>query len=42
LKKAFKQDCLDAEVLYNVIQLAILDEDYDESSEMIHFFHDHH
>lgn len=42
LKRAFKQDCLDAEVLYNIIQLAILDEDYDESNEMIHFFHDHH
>jgi hypothetical protein len=33
---------LDAEVLYNIIQLAILDEDYDESDEMIWFFHDHH
>ena len=42
LKRAFKQDCLDADVLYNIIQLAILDEDYDESNEMIHFFHDHH
>ena len=42
LRKAFKQDCLDAEVLYNIIQLAILDEDYDESDEMIRFFYDHH
>lgn len=42
LKKAFKQNCLDAEVIYNIIQLAILDEDYDESKEMIKFFHDHH
>jgi len=42
LRKAFKQNCLDAEVLYNIIQLAILDEDYDESNEMIWFFHDHH
>lgn len=42
LRKAFKQDCLDAEVLYNIIQLAILDEDYDESTDMIKFFYDHH
>ena len=42
LRKAFKLNCLDAEVLYNIIQLAILDEDYDESDEMIWFFHDHH
>ena len=42
LKRAFKQDCLDAEVVYNIIQLAILDEDYDESKEMIDFFHHHH
>jgi hypothetical protein len=35
LRKAFKLNCLDAEVLYNIIQLAILDEDYDESDEMI-------
>ena len=42
LRKAFKQDCFDAEVLYNIIQLAILDEDFEESSEMISFFHNHH
>ena len=42
LKKAFKQNCLDAEVIYNIIQLAILDEDYEESQEMIGFFHERH
>ena len=42
LKKAFKQNCYDAEVIYNIIQLSILDEDYDESKEMIAFFHEHH
>lgn len=42
LRKAFKQDCLDAQILYDIIQLSILDEDYDEWSEMISFFHNHH
>ena len=42
LKKAFKQDNLDAEVVYNIIQLAILDEDYWESLEMIQYFHGNH
>lgn len=42
LKKAFKQNCYDVEVLYNIIQLSILDEDYDESKEMIAFFHENH
>ena len=42
LKKAFKQNCLDAEVVYNIIQLSILDEDYTESVEMIEFFNQHH
>ena len=42
LRKAFKQDSLDAEVIYNIIQLSILDEDYAESWEMILFFYDHH
>lgn len=42
IRKAFKQNCLDAEILYNTVQLAILDEDYEESSEMIKFFYDHH
>ena len=42
LNKAFKQDALDVEVIYNIIQLAILEEDYTESAEMIWFFHQHH
>jgi len=42
LRKAFKQDSLDAEVIYNIIQLSILDEDYEESKEMISFYHDNH
>lgn len=42
LKKAFKQNSLDAELIYNIIQLAILDEDYVESGEMIAFFNHHH
>ena len=42
IRKAFKQNCLDAEILYNIVQLAILDEDYEESNEMIKFFYDHH
>ena len=42
LRKAFKQDSLDAEVVYNIIQLSILDEDYKESEEMISFYHDNH
>ncbi len=42
LRKAFKQNSLDAEVIYNIIQLAILDEDYEESIKMISYFHKHH
>ena len=42
LRKAFKQDSLDAEIIYNIIQLSILDEDYKESFEMINFFNNHH
>lgn len=42
LRKAFKQNSLDAEVVYNIIQLAILDEDYEESSEMVEFFYKNH
>lgn len=42
LKKAYKQDSLDAEVIYNIVQLAILEDDYEESGEMIQFYHDHH
>ena len=42
LRKAFNQDSLDVEVIYNIIQLSILDEDYKESWDMILFFHDHH
>jgi hypothetical protein len=42
LRKAFKQNSLDAEVIYNIIQLSILDEDYEESEEMISFYHDNH
>jgi len=42
LKKAFKKNSLDAELIYNIIQLAILDEDYSESGEMIDFFDYHH
>jgi hypothetical protein len=42
LKKAFKQNSLDAEVVYNIIQLSILDEDYEESQEMISYYHENH
>ena len=42
LRKAFNQDSLDAEVIYNIIQLSILDEDYRESGDMILFFRNHH
>ena len=42
LKKVFKQNSLDAELIYNIIQLAILDEDYSECVEMIDFFNRHH
>ena len=42
LRKAFRQNSLDAEVIYNIIQLAILDTDYEESKEMIDFFYSHH
>ncbi len=42
LKKAFKQNSLDAEVVYNIIQLSILDEDYEESQEMISYYYDNH
>ena len=37
-----KQDSLDAEVIYNIIQLSILDEDYEESEEMISYYYDNH
>lgn len=39
IRKAFKQDPLDAEVVYNIVQLAILDEDYEEAMDMIQYFH---
>lgn len=42
LKKAFKQNSLDAEVIYNIIQLAILEDDYEESQEMISFYRENH
>ena len=42
LRKAFRQDCLDAQIIHDIIQLSMLDEDYDESNEMISFFHEHH
>jgi hypothetical protein len=42
LRKAFKQDPLDAEVIYNIIQLSILDEDYEESKEMIAYYRSNH
>ena len=42
LRKAFKQASFDAEVVYNIIQLSILDEDYEESEEMISFYDDNH
>ena len=42
LKKAFKQNSLDAEVIYNIIQLAILEDDYEESQEMILFYRENH
>lgn len=42
LRRAFKHNSLDAEVVYNIIQLAILDEDMEESTEMLEFFHEHH
>ena len=42
LRKAFNQDSLDAEVIYNIIQLSILDEDYEESEEMISYYYDNH
>lgn len=41
VRKAFKQDSLDAEVIYNIVQLSILDEDYEEAIDMIRFFHSH-
>ena len=42
VRKAFKQNSLDAEVIYNIVQLAILDDDYEESADMIEFFYVHH
>ena len=39
VRKAFKQNSLDAEIVYNIVQLAILDEDYEEAIDMIQFFH---
>lgn len=42
LRLAFKQNSQDAEVIYNIVQLAILDEDIEEAREMISFFHQHH
>lgn len=40
LKQAFKHNSLDAEVIYNIIQLSILDGDYEESQEMTHYYYD--
>lgn len=41
VRKAFRQDSLDAEVIYNIVQLSILDEDYGEAMDMIKYFHSH-
>ena len=40
LKQAFKHNSMDAEVIYNIIQLAILDWDYEESKEMTNYYYE--
>ena len=42
IKKAFRQNSLDTETIYNLIQLSTLDEDIEESIEMIEFYHNNH
>lgn len=42
IKKAFRQNSLDAETIYNIIQLATLDEDHEESINMIDYYHQNH
>ena len=42
IKKAFRQNSLDAETIYNLIQLSTLDEDIEESIEMIEFYYNNH
>lgn len=42
IKKAFRQNSLDTETIYNLIQLSTLDEDIEESIEMIEFYYNNH
>ena len=42
IKKAFRQNSLDTETIYNLIQLSTLDEDIEESIEMIEFYYKNH
>ncbi|MDR3168939.1 MAG: tetratricopeptide repeat protein [Candidatus Peribacteria bacterium] len=42
LKDAFEMNNLDAEVIYNLIQLHMLEHSYTKAKEMIHYFYDHH
>ena len=39
LKQAFKNNSMDAEVIYNIIQLSILDWDFAESEEMVSYYY---
>ena len=41
LKDAFSIDGLDAEVVYNLIQLSILEQDYKYAQQMISYFNKH-
>ena len=42
LKKSFKINNQDAEVIYNLIQLYMLESDYDNANKMIDYFYEHH
>lgn len=41
LKDAFALDCKDAEVIYNLIQMYILEQEYKKAQEMISYFNKH-
>lgn len=42
LNKAFQKNNLDAEVIYNIIQLAIMDDDFKEAKNKIIYYYDNH
>lgn len=42
LDKAFQKNSLDAEVIYNIIQLSILEEDFKEAEKKVKYYYENH